>query len=815
MQYLATSALSVSIWSSDANLAESRLLVRAHAKATVARLLLYIHETLRQRAVVGLGSVHDYELHYKFGPLPPSASLVSIDTSGVSPLRLRLEKKPPQNTVVEAGTLDLDALTTTNVEFQLNVLSTEKILSHVERGVPLSSTLSKLRDTALQLVNEYENTALKNICGVKDHTGDDFVGFNVAGKSQPMTLSPGSDSDDLKLCDILGIDFAPNDVDHCTLMFKLKHDQNLENAVSIEFVSDVTLSMNKMVVTADTTVLEVKEFICSVYAHALRLAPYDVKLIYKGQLLHENNYAGSPSKVLEYISDSRNAKVHVQVSQDYNEPGPGFWSELFSNSDRFSFAEARGGQGGSFASRRGSDPPRSHNQPTLTGSTETSGFERATGIRSRETGKQTEYMTTSGRQIERTGETYEKVMVSGREYFIQAHNFKLGGNVLDICGKRIFFSDEDSRVDENALYLSPRAMAELELRLGCLLVRPQRGIGLAPTPTLHTDDVLPAVDLEEERFARVKSWIETIMKTIYLMLRNSVLPFIIFLQIANFIPTGYIICGVLLILGRALWSSTEIWESWRELLANSNARVLLTDSEARQLEFALRERLNREFYATLKDALAVKEVLMQRLQTIGILRHAIASEFGLELSESLPIFVPQLLERCASSEFNDIRAELLDRLFEPLRTQTLRNLRNLHALSDPETEFLTYLRDYLRQQSTTPWYKPVFFARMIRVPWRRVSDFYNGGLMRRVVTDPRCDGVLLGLLKNFVLFFLLFWPSFQTQFEDIMARRLFDRHRADESRNSHVGQELDQTNDQDLPHDAADVLPEARELLQE
>ena len=108
----------------------------------------------------------------------------------------------------------------------------------------------------------------------------------------------------------------------------------------------------------DTTVKQVKDFICSVYTHSLNLRRNDIKLIYKGQLLHENNFAGNSSKISEYVREPHEVKIHVQINQEYTESGPGFWNEVFNNPNIFQFMppDTRSQSPVNFAAAHGQPP---------------------------------------------------------------------------------------------------------------------------------------------------------------------------------------------------------------------------------------------------------------------------------------------------------------------------------------------------------------------------------------------------------------------------------------------------------------------------
>lgn len=772
MQYLASASISFSIWSSDPTLVDSNIFIRAHPKAPVSRLLQFVHLQLAQRGVTSLQSVDQYQLSYRNGPLSLNTLLENIEPHYSGVIRLQLDLRGPHAENM-ASNLDYDQesdFLTTNVEFQVNTLSIDKIHSAMESNVSLNTTLSKLKKMAIHLLNDYENHNPKNICSIKNHQPKDLVGFNIAGKLHPMSISEdvGDTHNDLRLRDLLGFDFSPSNSSYCSVMFKVRHGQGIDDddAITIEFISDAMLNMNKMKVTPDTTVEDVKEFLCSVYAHALRLTPVDIKLIYKGQLLHDNNYAGSPSKILEYISESTGAKVHVHINQEYTEPGPGFWSELFNSPDRFSFMPTRTESTNSNSSETrnstGATEPRTQdeslhvNDPNLAAISD---------IR-----KDYEYITESGSVVERTGQNYEKVIIDGKACFIRPHVFEPVECNIQIANKLIPISYKDYKLHQGVAFLSPQVVEQMTRETGLEFQKTDIRLELPPENSNIAQNRDTVVVEENQRITRIKQWLETIMKTIYLTLRNSVLPFIVLLQVSSFIPTHFTITGVMLVILRTLWSTGEIWDMWRELLSNGEEQRL-SEEEVRNLQHVIDHKLTKQFYSKFSCNIAIKTELINQLQSNEALRERIIEEYKLERSESLQILVPQLLERCTSTQFDEISQESLDILFEPLVTQVRNHIHDIPALDESGKEFLNLLRNHVYQMTQLPWYKNIVRWINIHRPWEVIENVYNGDLMRLLITEPERDSVLTGILKNVALFFMLFWPKFQTEFEEIIAER--------------------------------------------
>ncbi|SCV05646.1 LANO_0H12068g1_1 [Lachancea nothofagi CBS 11611] len=774
MRYLAGSAVNISVWSADplsvtdGQGPQTNFFVRSHQQASVARLLQYIHWQLYQRCDGQIEPIQHFCMRFQGRTLDLEQLVKDIDPSAVGAVTLKMEYTTQQSG--PAINLDYDSsedFSYTNVEFQLNVLSTDKVISRMELKIPWNHTLAKLKKSAVSILNDYEMQNSRNICSSRQHTPEDLIGFDLLGRSHPISLDIDDSNNDLQLCDLMGLDFAPSTAGSCCIMFRIKHVQDSEDGVIIRFVSDAQLTMDHMTVQPESTVQDVKDFICSVYGHALRLTPADVRLIYKGQLLRDTKSSGELSKVLDYVSESRGAKVHVHINQEYTEPGPGFWNELFNNNDRFSFMNRSSSE----------NTENTQNTPVADVAPEINTTQTSAEIPNLSS-SQNSYFTESGTQIERTGQIYEKVLISGQESFIQSTLFEPTQTFLELNDQQVeVFPDEFVEL-QGVVLLSQRAISRIENLVGIKVANTINSAAswtnvssshLSSTSTAVNDSPDRADDLDVEevgRLARVRQWTRAIMRTIYLILRNSVFFLVIFFQVASYVKPTYLFLAVVLIVLKAIWSTPEIWEMWRELLWKEQEGKI-SDEELSNLTNLLNEsELSRQFYNRFASKLTVIEALIERLQENNELRLCLIDRFKLDAQDSLQIMVPKLLEECISTQHDEANLAPLRELFDPLLKDVMDHFRDTSGQSRASREVLTELRKYSYQQSKLPWHR-----NCLRRIAQLYTNLYSGGLVRGLV--PRNRGHPRGLrfllralgdiLKLMALFLLTLIPRFQRQ----------------------------------------------------
>ncbi|SCU94365.1 LADA_0G08108g1_1 [Lachancea dasiensis] len=770
MRYLANCGVSLSIWAIDPGTQQEpcnrqiNLFIRAPGEASVGRLLQYVHWQASQQATCPeIDPVQKFHLTFKGTSLDLEQVVKEIEPDAVGALTLKMERV----TVHTGSALNLDYTPDddfgyTNVELQVNVLSSDKILTRTESKAKWDTTLARLKKLATNMLNEYEACNPTNICTCREHTVDDLVGFDLLGRSNPTPLNSDDSNNDLRLGDLLAIDFAPSATGSCCVMFRTQHNQLSENGVTITFISEAQLSMNKMAIDPNTTVSDVKEFICTVYGHALRLTNADVKLIYKGHLLRDTNSSGQLSKVLDYISETQGAKVHVQINQEYTEPGPGFWSELFNNSDRFSFMNRSLSE-----NTQNTQTPDLAQQPILpTQETAQNLFTEA------------EFVTETGALIERTGQVFEKVVISGQESFVKTSSFEPTSTFIELNDQQIeVFPDEVAEL-RGVVLLSQRLISRIETSYGVKVSAQlanhvpwtllQNNATQEPALDENVSDLAdgPAEADEVGRIARIRQWTRTIMRTIYLIIRNSVFYFVIFFQVTAYVRSLYLFVGTGLILLKTIWSTSEIWEIWGELLWPGQEEKL-NEGEIQQLQEIYRGGdLSRSFYSRFANSPAITEALIERLRGNNDLKLKLIRAFKMDPQDSLQIMVPKLLEECNSTQHDEVDISPLRELFDPFMHEIVEYLEDIPRLNAVNKGILAEYRRYVYQRSALPWYRSATL-------W--LSDVYdkinNGAFIRALVQGDRrrlrgfrlLQRGIVDFLRLVTLFLLILVPRFQRQ----------------------------------------------------
>ncbi|SCV03571.1 LAME_0H11496g1_1 [Lachancea meyersii CBS 8951] len=769
MRYLAGSAILVNVWTADivpetSSRGHQRYLcIRAPKESSVARLLQYVHWKVQRDVNCEIDAVQQFCVKFKGRKLDPEQLVRDIDPTTVGAVTLNLEHCD-QHTG-SALNLDYDSsqdFSFTNLELELKVLSNGKSLTHQERGVPWTSTLGQILELATRIFNNIQLSDSNGTFTAHQYSLQGNIGIETIGHLQPSFLNIDHSNNDMQICDLLGFDFAPDTKSSCRVVFQVQEKPS-DDSATIRFVSDAVLTVDTMVINAETTVHDVKDFICSVYGHSLRLAPEDVKLIYKGQLLRENTSSGLPSKALDYISERNDIKIHVHINQEYIETGPGFWNEVFSTSERFSFLRRT-------TENAHTIPPTPTTQqvPEINVSSASTNPSKAPQM----------FITESGAEIRRTGHYFEKVLISGQESFVQSGLFQPIQTFIELDGKKIELFPEDFVELRGAILLSQSALSRISSQFGFELNQlADYGSQLADeiVRTSHSgsnddraENVEAGVAQAEDvgRVAHLRRWTQTIMRTIYLILRNSVFFFVLFFQFSYVLRYTHLFLGTLLIIFKAVWSTPEIGEMWRELLADGREDIP-SDEEIQLLEEEYKNRqLTRSFYNRFVSNVPVTDAIIDRLRANDQLRIKLAEDFKLDNHDSLQLLVPKLLEECISTQHDEIDMSNLHELFDPILKDVVEHVRDVSNMSAASKEVLKELRKFIYQKSSLPWHKSVL--RKIS----QVSDeIYNGGMIRRLMPNvrPQVRGVRLlqravsNVLKLAALFIAVLIPRFQRQ----------------------------------------------------
>ncbi|SCU88719.1 LAFA_0E14202g1_1 [Lachancea sp. 'fantastica'] len=747
----------------DLSVAEGNLSIRVPNKSSVARLLQYTHSVLYQKCGGEIEPVQRFCLKLKGRTLGPEELVRNIDPENSDVLTLRME-----HCIQYTGSaLNLDYDYTqdfkvTNLKLEVNGLPDGEIFTHLERGVPWTSTLAQIQELTKSILKSHRASISNNIWTDGQVSIQNMIGFEAKEDSSKHTfLAIDNSNCSMELGDLLGVDYAPDTRTSYHFMFQLQQKPGPQDQVAIRFISDAQLTMDSMNINADSTVQDIKDFICLVYGHTLRLTREDVKLIYKGHLLSDDTSSGHPTKALDYIHEREDVKIHVEINQEYTEPGPGFWNELLSSRDRFSFM-----------------PRTARNErvvPSVTAPQERSEPRPVHEVSSFSSLPQ-EFFTETGAEIKRTGQYFEKVLVSGQESFVQSGFFEPTQTFIELEGQKLQLLPEDFVELRGAILLSHNALSKISSKFGIEVqysAAEELFTNSFDTHTSHIEQATEQInqtgiaEVEEVgRVARLRQWIQTIMRTIYLILRNSVFFFVILFQFISVLKKRHLILSMALIVGKAIWSTPEIGEMWRELLSGAEEGAV-SEEELKLVTDAYRDRqLTRAFYHRFASTGPVVGVLIRQLSANNQLKLDLANDFKLDHTDASILFLARLLEECTSTQHDEVDLSSLHELFEPLVKDAVEHARNPTELDAASKQVLKELRKFAYQKSSLPWHKSLF-----RLLSRMMDYIYNGGLIRRLVPmagRPVRGWQLVGraigdVLKLTVLSVLVLVPRFQRQ----------------------------------------------------
>lgn len=826
MECLALSPLKFNIWSTDWSLIRTNFFVNAHPKANVARLLQYVHwrmwwhsnsvDDMDGSSV--LGSVSEYTFFQGHRELDLKMLLEDIEPESSGFIKLQLEKRNTHSGVAVNLEYDMESdFEGSGLQITVNTLSVEKLASHVEH-VPMNATIGRLKKTALRILTDYEGDETHgSLCEVKnDHTAEDLLGLSVKGGNEHIDLNDEKSSElyeDMTLSELLGIDFAPHN-SFFNLVFSARHNEGNTDAgdtITIEFVSDATLSKNQMAVNPSTTVEQVKVFICSAYTHALRLSPSDVKLIYKGQLIHRLDLAGNPSRIMEYVKEPQGAKLHVYINQEYTEPGPGFWSELFHNPDRFDFMNARSQQQVQDSQHQHqqqyrrestghaenveilpvtstmSSPPR-----PMTADTEGTAGNSTTHMNvepsSMSPVPQHRYVTESGAPIERGRETFIECTVEGERVLIPSEKLSLWNAQLEIDDHFFPVNSQDFIISNGMVTLSPQLIQRVESSLQTQITTDKIPF---PPAQAHTDN--RRQEPPRISWPRVLTGLLLLAKTLYLIANNSVIPFFFVLELSTILPKKYTSLIAVLILFRTIWSTRELWDMWISYF-DLNSIDESTYHEVK--EHILDKRSTRLFYEDCESHPVVIDIFMA--SNLRQERQQLQENYTFEeLNEQNGAQAwHQFLQGVGHGT---IRKEPLDEfLISCLRIYEDSRAVMPHSYQESWKQLLK-LAQRDAERITSPQRLPLHRRTYRELQWQinrfRRSQF-TMTVLQHVVPDPLQDNLILAITKNIALFFLVFLPPIKHKVDTILEDRKRSR---EQHRQLHHQQQQQQQREQTAP----------------
>ncbi|KAI8386670.1 uncharacterized protein GWK60_G06985 [Nakaseomyces glabratus] len=500
------------------------------------------------------------------------------------------------------------------VGLEVNTLSLDKIATTIVERVDLKQMgiMNVLAEEVVKKLVRYEEDEDKNLCGLMEkHSTHNLLAFLIKGNHIPFKFLHDLDPhcyDSLTLLDLLGVDILPSDAAKITIMFNCAHEQrqlkNNEDETeeedegdTLEFISDSVLSIRSMKFDENTTVRDVKEFVCSVYTHTLSLSVEDIKLVYKGNLLKENG-----SKIMsciEYGSEASGTyKLHVQINQEFNEPaGPGFWSELFSNPNLFDYVQS---------STRLNTPaltrtPTSENLATPSLQRLNSNLRSVSPFEAMAKEPELEFFDEEGRKlVPLEGELYWKCLLveEDKEVFVNCKYLNERDVKLEIDGKEFEMSSFDYDYDNNSkelVNLSKDFIARLEKSLGIKIKKNSITVGRDVSAISSSNIELGHENVNsvgqrvrrqnrDDRASRTSVRPDTfkqrmvryfgkfiglgllVFRTLYLVGYNALIPVFILYEFSPLVPSKYSYLIVLLLVARAVWNTHEIWVMWAAYL---------------------------------------------------------------------------------------------------------------------------------------------------------------------------------------------------------------------------------------------------------
>ncbi|GCE97915.1 hypothetical protein ZYGM_003861 [Zygosaccharomyces mellis] len=801
---LALSPLKFSIWSTDWSLIRTNLFVNAHPKASVARLLQYVHWQiwLQRRSTnnhdqeVVLGCVSDYTFYQGHEELNLELLLQDIEPDSKGFIKLQLEKRRIHSSLTVNLAYDMEnEFEGLNLNLNVNALSVKTTVSRLEY-VSMGATIGRLKKLAFNMLTN-SDMVTNNESTFKLEDGNkvqDLLRLSAKGRKESVLLDNERMSElyeDVTVAEFLGIDFAPQNNSFFNLILTIGHDQkylNAEENVTIEFVSDSKLSMNQMVVTPNTTVEQVKEFICSVYTHALRLSPSDVKLIYKGQLIHRLDLAGNPSKIMDYVKEPQGTKLHVYINQEYNEPGPGFWNELFNNPARFDFMNVRSqrqqaqqhqqrGQHNAYYSpqlqestnhtSRSSVFPDQTTVSFASGATPTSTSYEYTEPSTLQSMSRSKYVTESGMPIERGNETFTHCNINGEQVWIPSERLNSFHAKLEVNDRVFPVTPQDFVISNGIVSISPQLIQQIESSLQTRLTNNE-----IPT-SRPTDDSPQEFNTRETRerlvsWTRVFSGLLLLAKSLYLVANNSVIPFFFVLELSTILPRKYTMVIATFILLRTIWSTREVWDMWTSFF-NLNSIDESTYHEVK--EHIIDKRLTRFFYKDCESHSVVIEIFMA--SNLREERQQLQQNYTIE--EFNEQHGAQAWHHFLKGVGQDIiRKEPLDRfliscltIYEDSRAvmphSYQESWKQLLKLAQKDVERIT-------SPQSLPLHRRIFRALQWQIERIRQSQ-PTMTMLEQIIPNPTQDNIISAIVKNIILFILIFLPPFKHRVDAILDER--------------------------------------------
>ncbi|CCE62902.1 hypothetical protein TPHA_0D02650 [Tetrapisispora phaffii CBS 4417] len=662
------SPIQIFVTSSDKDLVPTSFVVTSHPASSALRLLQYIHFKIYEQLqastteflvidsnsdnvendISRLGHVSEYRLVYKQQTLRLSTSLKDLSRNHIQTfLKIQIEKSDKKIKYLQNLNYNLySEFNNLRIKLVVNLDSkASSFLEIIEDDIPLKTTLNILKSRIIADIRKYETVQKgKTDCGIKSkHIESDLTELRINGKKNTIYLNESQQKDlynDLTLGELLEFDYSPSKNAYFVMEYKMIHGKNRYNKneyYTIHFNTDVQLLAYTMQITDDTTVDDIKDYICEAYSNALRLYHRDISLYYKGHRCNSTNAMGEFLKVTEYIENPNGAHIDVVIEQEFIEPGPGFWAELFNSPYRFNFMHS-----GSYW-----DPHGEENVPNSSDNESRHNISDSQSVEEAELNKNIKFITELGSEIVRKDEYYIKCTTSNNEeVYVKEENLTLETYSLEVeDGKLLNINNNNVNVFQNEIYLESKTVnmfskindksMDVELEVpklsditslqssgtdyfssdaGESYLRSQdrrsrrRATSQVNRNNKYIDNVGIFLSILRSKYIKVYPILIICLKTSSLIFFNILFPIYIIYQTEVYFSRILSISISLFLIFKMFISGQEIIKLWRKHLIKSK---ILNDTTFNMIIRYIREgKLSSEFYINNKDNFNVIDILL-------------------------------------------------------------------------------------------------------------------------------------------------------------------------------------------------------------
>lgn len=789
MECLALSPVKFTVWSSDPKLISTNILVNAHPKANVARLLQYVRysiykEHLNDTYKFNLGNASDYYLLQDSKELNMDISLQSVALYNESRfIKVQFEKRPHPSDDIAILDYDMEKeFDTTNIKIIMNTFSMDKITECKATNLSWNSSFAKIEKFAMDHLHKYEQDSnTKSFCS-KSHQDKESIckGFMFKGKQTPTLLNSEMETElinELSLSQLLGVNFTPTATSFFTVMLKMKHDQVIPaeedtDTILVEFISNANLYMHNMYINSETTVNSAKEYISCVYMHSLSICLSEVKLIYKGRLIPNIDGNNDPTILKELLGSDLFPKIHVQISTQCVSSNVEFWNELFADL-MDSTPQTHKKKEAKITEEIPEDlMQKKNNLPSEVGGIEVTPTMEKIG------GKvPMEYRTEGSEKIIPTGKLFERCIINGNEeVYIECDQFQNVISTIQVQGETFQVYSQDYQIETGFIKLSPRIIGQIEERFKMNIlseIHENDDIHLTGPPDLNAGGRETLIKLPYlPSLSTIVELLIVLIKTVYFVGINAIAPLFFVIQLTIFLPFSITIPVGLFMLFQVVWNTQGIWDLWtlyiRRHRSISEEQMQLVEERVNSNSLALDFYKECEQNYTVMNDLLMPEIEADRISAYEKTGIADLQENnGVETLRSL--FQKVIAEEAPKS--------MLDRLLKSCVSQyiaTSNASEDELELQDSVKEVVMFVYRYetrVTNREQLSLFQNIIITLKNFVQLTRNPYVYTHAL-EMVVPYPSQDNVVKALLKNLVLFVLVFMPPLRDMTYRIVEQRM-------------------------------------------